>query len=108
MPLLGICRGAQALNVARGGTLHQHLPGPPPERARLTATTHAVEVDARHAAGARSSGTGALASTPSTTRRSTRSAAGCSAVARAADGTIEAIEAPGRASCSASSGTPRA
>jgi putative glutamine amidotransferase len=23
--VLGICRGAQALNVARGGTLHQHL-----------------------------------------------------------------------------------
>ena len=27
MPILGVCRGAQALNVARGGTLHQHLPG---------------------------------------------------------------------------------
>jgi hypothetical protein len=25
-PLLAICRGAQLLNVARGGTLHQHLP----------------------------------------------------------------------------------
>jgi putative glutamine amidotransferase len=26
MPILAVCRGAQALNVTRGGTLHQHLP----------------------------------------------------------------------------------
>lgn len=26
LPILAICRGAQALNVARGGALHQHVP----------------------------------------------------------------------------------
>ncbi len=26
MPILGVCRGAQVLNVLRGGSLHQHVP----------------------------------------------------------------------------------
>jgi putative glutamine amidotransferase len=29
LPMLGICRGAQAINIACGGTLHQHLPDLP-------------------------------------------------------------------------------
>jgi putative glutamine amidotransferase len=50
LPILGICRGAQALNVARGGTLHQHLPdvtdGSIAHRQSEpgTVATHAVDV----------------------------------------------------------------
>src|SRR3954452_21464195 len=30
IPILAVCRGAQALNVACGGALHPHVPGPRP------------------------------------------------------------------------------
>ncbi|HEV7917942.1 MAG TPA: gamma-glutamyl-gamma-aminobutyrate hydrolase family protein, partial [Solirubrobacterales bacterium] len=32
MPILAICRGAQVINVARGGTLYQHIPETPGAR----------------------------------------------------------------------------
>ena len=51
LPILGICRGAQAINVARGGTLLQHLPdrtdGTIAHRQAITGreTTHSVSVE---------------------------------------------------------------
>ena len=51
MPILGICRGSQALNVARGGSLHQHVgditDGSVQHRqtARGGVPTHTVEID---------------------------------------------------------------
>jgi putative glutamine amidotransferase len=93
MPLLGICRGAQALNVARGGTLHQHLPGHR-QTEPATATTHTVHVDE----GTRLA---ALVGTRPLRVNSFHHQAvdvlgrGLRAVAHAADGTVEAIEALG-------------
>lgn len=51
LPILGICRGAQAINVARGGTLVQHLPdltdGSIGHRQAIAGreTTHSVRVE---------------------------------------------------------------
>ena len=48
LPLLGVCRGAQALNVARGGTLHQHVPATArPSRPRRRRTRCMVEPGTR-------------------------------------------------------------
>jgi putative glutamine amidotransferase len=44
IPLLGICRGAQALNIARGGTLLQHVEDHR-QAARGRVTTHSVRID---------------------------------------------------------------
>jgi putative glutamine amidotransferase len=93
VPLLGICRGAQALNVARGGTLHQHVPAHR-QTAPATATTHSVHVE-------EGSRLATLVGVRPLRVNSFHHQAvdvlgrGLRAVASAADGTIEAVEAPG-------------
>jgi putative glutamine amidotransferase len=100
LPILGICRGMQALNVARGGTLHQHLPdvvgetvchrqeqagSVPTHSVRLAAGTtlralfgaDSVDVNSFHHQAVRDLGRGLVAT------------------AWAPDGTVEAIEQPG-------------
>ena len=89
-PLLGICRGAQAINVACGGTLHQHIPGHRQSDPGPT-TTHEVEI----VAGTRLAGVlgpGALAVNSFHHQAVDRLGHGLRISARAADGTVEAIE----------------
>lgn len=90
MPVLGICRGAQTMNVARGGTLHQHLPAVTDgsvdhrQTAPGTQCTHPVlwtdgttlEVNSFHHQAA------------------DRIGEGLEVVATAPDGTVEALEDP--------------
>jgi putative glutamine amidotransferase len=93
MPLLGICRGAQAINVACGGTLHQHLPGHRQSEPGCR-TTHDVDV----LAGTRLAaliGTGPVAVNSFHHQAVDRLGHGLHVCARAADGTVEAIEGAG-------------
>jgi putative glutamine amidotransferase len=93
LPILGICRGAQALNVARGGTLHQHLPGHR-QTEPATATTHTVHVepDSRLAG---VTGAGRLRVNSFHHQAVDVLGRGLRPVAHAADGIVEAIEASG-------------
>jgi putative glutamine amidotransferase len=93
VPLLGVCRGAQALNVAAGGTLHQHLEGHRQSEAG-TLPTHVVQV----APGTRLAhilGAGTLAVNSFHHQAVDAVGSGLRVTARATDGTVEAIEGAG-------------
>jgi putative glutamine amidotransferase len=90
LPILAICRGSQALNVACGGTLHQHLPGHRQGEPGCT-TTHEVEV-LEHTRLAGVIGAGAHAVNSFHHQAVDEVGAGLRVAARAGDGTIEAIE----------------
>jgi putative glutamine amidotransferase len=100
LPILAICRGAQALNVSRGGTLNQHVPERYGEsighRQTITGdeTIHDVSIEP----GTR------LASVVGSDRIEVNSfhhqsidrlGDGLDAVAHSGDGVIEAVEQPG-------------
>jgi putative glutamine amidotransferase len=100
LPILGICRGMQALNVARGGTLHQHLPDVvgnrlehrQPEHGSIT--THRVET-APHSR-LRSTLGGPSLEVNSFHHQAVKTLGkNLVTTAWAEDGTIEAIEEPG-------------
>ena len=51
MPILAICRGTQALNVVRGGTLVQHLPDRPTGRTAIPHRQRTPGSEPSHAVG---------------------------------------------------------
>lgn len=104
MPVLGICRGCQLINVAMGGTLYQDLPsqlvgalGHAPEGAPMSQPHHRVDLEPgashlRHALGARAEGADAAYVNSFHHQAVRRLADGLRVTARAADGVIEAAE----------------
>ena len=97
LPILGICRGAQALNVARGGTLRQHVAGHRQTDFAGTPTQRvAVARDSLLAAVTGAGAGGALAINSFHHQAVDVLGAGLRVVARAADGTVEAVEDPSR------------
>jgi gamma-glutamyl-gamma-aminobutyrate hydrolase PuuD len=102
LPILAICRGLQVLNVARGGTLHPHLPDVVGHEGhsggRGTYGRHPVEVTAgsRLAAAMGPAGAGCCEVATHHHQAVDRVGHGLVVVARARDGTVEAVEDPGR------------
>ena len=93
LPILAICRGSQALNVACGGTLHQHVPGHR-QSEPATDTTHHVEIESRSQLH-RLVRTRNLAVNSFHHQAVDEVGEGLRIVARARDGTVEGIEGPG-------------
>lgn len=98
MPVLAICRGMQVMNVARGGTLIQHLPD------HLDSTTHreVVGVFSQHPVTIAPDSLLAAILGPSAPVQShhhqaaDRIGSGLTPVAWSDDGTVEALEDPDR------------
>jgi putative glutamine amidotransferase len=102
LPVLGICRGMQALNVSRGGTLHQHLP----DRTDLEHNQGNAFFEPAHGVTVtggsllhRLSGTTSLEVNSYHHQAVDRVGAGLHVCAVAADATVEAVWDPARRFC---------
>jgi putative glutamine amidotransferase len=90
LPLLGVCRGAQTLNVARGGTLHQDVGGH--RQSELASVpTHDVTIVPRSRT-SRIMGASRLKVNSFHHQAVDEPGEGLCVAARAHDGTVEAIE----------------
>jgi putative glutamine amidotransferase len=110
LPVLAICRGAQVLNVAEGGTLVQDIPSAVASGLAHAVKEHGIAHDVAVAKGSRlyeALGPAAVVSAATATCRVNsrhhqsvgRLGAGLTATATAADGVIEAIESADRTFC---------
>ncbi len=97
LPVLGVCRGAQLLNVALGGTLHQHLPDVVGHDGHNPTPGAFADVDVRlDPAGRVGAAVGPRLRVRCHHHQAVdRLAPGLVATAWAADGTVEAVEQPG-------------
>ncbi|HEX8647556.1 MAG TPA: gamma-glutamyl-gamma-aminobutyrate hydrolase family protein [Thermoleophilaceae bacterium] len=101
LPILAICRGAQVLNVALGGTLHMHLPGDAGDRVEHRRSgsegptaSHDVRVEPESTLG-RVLGSGTVHVNSYHHQAARKLGRGLRAVAHAEDGVIEAVEQAG-------------
>lgn len=95
-PVLGVCRGHQLINVAEGGTLHQHVPAVPgawqhEQKDTRGAPLHPVTLAAGSRL-ARAFGTEQLKVNSYHHQAIDRLAAGLVATAHTGDGLVEAVE----------------
>jgi len=97
LPVLGICRGLQALNVSRGGTLHQHIPDHLQGHEPFT-PAHTVEVERGSLLHWLTDADG-LAVNSFHHQAADRIGAGLEVCARAPDGTVEALWDPAAGFC---------
>jgi putative glutamine amidotransferase len=100
-PVLAICRGVQVLNVALGGSLHQHIPDAYPasaidhaQREPRHQPTHPVKVMVEHTRAGAILGAGELHVNSFHHQAINRLGRGLRDVAWAPDGVIEAVDGP--------------
>ena len=98
MPVLGICRGMQLLNVARGGDLQQHVPDVTPDPGAHKAVGRFAQHDVETVAGTRLAAIlGERAHVHSSHHQAPAAIGrGLTVSARAPDGVVEGLEDPAR------------
>ena len=91
IPVLGICRGQQVINVAMGGTLMQHLEGHEVRALGRSHLAHVIEVDPSSELG-RAAGDHKLRVNSLHHQAIKRLGEGLQQSARGEDGTVEGVE----------------